>query len=106
MVPQADRQHLYREQRGRNTTIWSREGKIYRVTPRRNDATNDTWMTDSGRELFKDIDSEDRLTEYTVHGVQQTADDAAAAAVELLQAGAHMWWPRHTARSKSNFSTS
>ena len=72
---------------GANTTIWSREGKIYRVTPRRNDATNDTWMTDSGRELFKDIDSDARLTQYTVDGVQQSADAAAAAAVEYLKAG-------------------
>lgn len=72
---------------GANTTIWSREGKIYRVTPRRNDATNDTWMTDSGRELFKTIDSDDRLTHYTVDGVHQTPDTAAAAAVDLLKAG-------------------
>ena len=72
---------------GANTTIWSREGKIYRVTPRRNDAVNDTWMTDSGRELFKGIDSEDRLTHYTVDGVHQKADEAAAAAVELIQGG-------------------
>lgn len=72
---------------GANTTIWSREGKIYRVTPRRNDAVNDTWMTDSGRELFKDIDSDDRLTHYTVDGVHKKADEAAAAAVDLLKGG-------------------
>ena len=72
---------------GANTTLWSREGKIYRVTPRRNDATNDTWMTDSGRGLFKNIDSDERLTHYTVDGVHKTADEAAAAAVELLKAG-------------------
>ncbi|MGB0259421.1 MAG: molybdopterin-dependent oxidoreductase, partial [Coraliomargarita sp.] len=72
---------------GANTTIWSREGKIYRVTPRRNDEVNDTWMTDSGRELFKDIDSDDRLTHYTVDGVHKKADEAAAAAVDLLKGG-------------------
>ncbi|MCC6415131.1 MAG: (2Fe-2S)-binding protein, partial [Opitutaceae bacterium] len=38
---------------GANTVVWSREGIIYRVTPRQNDAVNDTWMTDSGRELYK-----------------------------------------------------
>lgn len=72
---------------GANTTIWSREGKIYRITPRRNDAVNDTWMTDSGRELFKGIESEDRLTEYTIDGVAQSVEACATAAVELLQAG-------------------
>ncbi len=72
---------------GANTTVWSREGKIYRVTPRRNDAVNDTWMTDSGRELFKSIDSDDRLTHYTVDGVHKKADEAAAAAVDLLKGG-------------------
>tara|TARA_A100001015_G_scaffold248549_1_gene286035 strand:- start:830 stop:2554 length:1725 start_codon:yes stop_codon:yes gene_type:complete len=70
---------------GANTTVWSREGKIYRVTPRRNDAVNDTWMTDSGRSLFKSIEGDDRLTHYTVDGVQKTPDEAAAAAAALLQ---------------------
>ena len=42
---------------GANTEIWSREGKIYRITPRRNDEVNDTWMTDTGRALYKDIES-------------------------------------------------
>jgi len=72
---------------GANTEIWSREGKIYRVTPRRNDDVNDTWMTDSGRDLFKAVESEDRLTHYTVEGVHKTSDEAAAAAVELLRSG-------------------
>jgi NADH-quinone oxidoreductase subunit G len=72
---------------GSNTEIWSREGKIYRVTPRRNDAVNDTWMTDSGRALYKEVESEDRLTHYTIGGVHKTADEVAAGAVELLQQG-------------------
>jgi NADH-quinone oxidoreductase subunit G len=72
---------------GANTEIWSREGKIYRITPRRNDAVNDTWMTDSGRALFTTIDSDDRLIQYTIEGVHKSSDEAAAAAVDLLQAG-------------------
>ncbi|MGC6455875.1 MAG: 2Fe-2S iron-sulfur cluster-binding protein [Coraliomargaritaceae bacterium] len=72
---------------GANTTVWSREGKIYRITPRRNDAVNDTWMTDSGRGLFKEIESDERLTHYTVDGVHKTDEEAATAAAELLQAG-------------------
>ena len=72
---------------GANTEIWSREGKIYRITPRRNDAVNDTWMTDSGRELFKASESEDRLTHYTIEGVHKSDAETAAAAANLIKGG-------------------
>ncbi|MGC6424783.1 MAG: 2Fe-2S iron-sulfur cluster-binding protein [Lentimonas sp.] len=72
---------------GANTEIWSREGKIYRITPRRNDAVNDTWMTDSGREIFKVIEEGDRLTHYTINGVHTTSAETAAAAAGLLKVG-------------------
>ncbi|MEO0510147.1 MAG: molybdopterin-dependent oxidoreductase [Verrucomicrobiota bacterium] len=72
---------------GTNTEIWSREGKIYRITPRRNDAVNDTWMTDSGRALYKAVESEDRLTHYTVGGVYKSSDEVARVAAECLKAG-------------------
>jgi len=47
---------------GVNSVVWSREGVIYRITPRRNDEVNDTWMPDSGRVLYKQVQSADRLT--------------------------------------------
>lgn len=72
---------------GANTEIWSREGKIYRITPRRNDAVNDTWMTDSGRELFKASESDDRLIHYTIEGVHHTDAETAQAAADLLKNG-------------------
>lgn len=72
---------------GANTEVWSREGKIYRITPRRNDAVNDTWMTDSGRSLFKAFESEDRITAYSVDRVPKTLEDAIAATTSLLEAG-------------------
>ncbi|MGJ8651784.1 MAG: 2Fe-2S iron-sulfur cluster-binding protein [Opitutaceae bacterium] len=72
---------------GANTEIWSREGKIYRITPRRNDAVNDTWMTDSGRGLFKAIESEDRLTHYTIDGVHKSVAEVTSAAADLLKSG-------------------
>ncbi|MFP4203292.1 MAG: 2Fe-2S iron-sulfur cluster-binding protein [Opitutales bacterium] len=72
---------------GSNTEVWSREGKIHRITPRRNDAVNDTWMTDSGRALYREIESDARLTEYTVNGVGGAPEVAASAAVERLQDG-------------------
>ena len=46
---------------GCNTLVSSREGQIYRITPRRNDAVNDSWMTDSGGMIYKNISSEDRI---------------------------------------------
>jgi NADH-quinone oxidoreductase subunit G len=72
---------------GSNTEIWSREGKIYRITPRRNDAVNDTWMTDSGRGLYKSIESEDRLKAYTMDGLTTDIDSAIQSARALIDLG-------------------
>lgn len=46
---------------GVNTEVYSREGKIYRITPRRNDFVNDTWMADSGRALYKIVEDPKRI---------------------------------------------
>ena len=46
---------------GVNTVVWSREGTIYRITPRRNDEVNDTWLADSARILYKTVKAVDRL---------------------------------------------
>jgi NADH-quinone oxidoreductase subunit G len=72
---------------GCNTTIGSREGQIYRITPRRNDAVNDTWMPDSGRALYKMVESEDRLDSYAVEGRPASAEQAIRAAAEELRNG-------------------
>ncbi len=69
---------------GANTEVWSREGVIYRITPRQNDAVNDTWMADSGRVLYKQVKSDDRLTSPTVNGTDSTNDMALKAAADLL----------------------
>ncbi len=47
---------------GCNVLIGSREEKIYRYTPRENDAVNGPWMCDAGRLNYKWIGREDRLT--------------------------------------------
>ncbi len=47
---------------GCNVIVGSREGKIYRYTPRKNDAVNGPWMCDAGRLNYKWIGREDRLT--------------------------------------------
>ncbi|RRJ94423.1 ferredoxin [Opitutaceae bacterium TAV4] len=67
---------------GANTTIWSREGVIYRITPRRNDAVNDTWMPDSGRLLYKQVAAANRLSSPA------PLDDLIAQAATLLRRGA------------------
>jgi NADH-quinone oxidoreductase subunit G len=74
---------------GTNTEVWSREGTIHRITPRRNDAVNDTWMTDSGRELYKLVESADRLREATIGGVTASLDSAIKAAADLLPGSAN-----------------
>jgi NADH-quinone oxidoreductase subunit G len=48
---------------GTNITVWTRENKIHRITPRLNDKVNSAWMPDSHRLNFHYIDSAARLTE-------------------------------------------
>ncbi|MEM0896372.1 MAG: molybdopterin-dependent oxidoreductase, partial [Verrucomicrobiota bacterium] len=48
---------------GTNITIHSREGKVYRITPRENNEVNSSWMPDSHRLNFHYLESEARLTE-------------------------------------------
>jgi NADH-quinone oxidoreductase subunit G len=66
---------------GANTVVWSREGQIYRITPRRNDDVNDTWMADSGRVLFKQVTASDRLTAV------ESVDSLVTRAADLLKQG-------------------
>lgn len=70
---------------GANTVVSAREGKVYRIKPRRNDEVNDTWMPDSGRELYKLVESEDRLTQCSIGGAAAAATDAIAKASECLR---------------------
>jgi NADH-quinone oxidoreductase subunit G len=72
---------------GANTVVWSREGEVYRITPRDNDAVNDTWMADSGRVLYREIRAPGRLDTVRVKGVESTLGFAARAAGEIFAAG-------------------
>jgi NADH-quinone oxidoreductase subunit G len=58
---------------GCNILIGSREEKIYRYTPRENDAVNGPWMCDAGRLNYKWIGREDRLKDVLVHDVGQAS---------------------------------
>jgi NADH-quinone oxidoreductase subunit G len=69
---------------GANTEVWSREGVIYRVTPRQNDGVNDTWMADSGRLLYKQVKADNRLLAPAINGVTSANEMALKAAVDLL----------------------
>lgn len=73
---------------GVNTTVWSREGKIYRITPRRNDAVNDMWMTDSGRMIYKTVEAENRLLANLRAKTKVAFEEAVDAAVALITEGA------------------
>jgi NADH-quinone oxidoreductase subunit G len=57
---------------GCNALLASREGKIYRYTPRDNDAVNGSWMCDAGRLNYKWIQRPDRLAEVLVRGQKST----------------------------------
>jgi NADH-quinone oxidoreductase subunit G len=69
---------------GVNTEVWSREGTVYRLTPRRNDAVNDTWMADSGRMLFKDLRVPERLPQLSIKGIETDIEVTLKAATRLL----------------------
>jgi NADH-quinone oxidoreductase subunit G len=73
---------------GVNTVVWSREGAIYRITPRRNDEVNDTWMADSGRVLYKAVAAADRLAAVKLNGADSALDMAVKAAGELFKSSA------------------
>jgi len=73
---------------GANTEVWSREGVVYRITPRRNDEVNDTWMADSGRILYKELKAPNRLPIPAEPGVPLPDFDVAVkAAATLLMSG-------------------
>ena len=69
---------------GANTLVSSREGEIYRITPRRNDSVNDSWMADSGRELYKQVKSEDRIEKARVGDDTSNLADTIISAFGLL----------------------
>ncbi|MBI2517123.1 MAG: (2Fe-2S)-binding protein [Opitutae bacterium] len=69
---------------GANTEVWSREGVIYRITPRRNDEVNDAWMTDSGRLLYQQVKAADRLLAPSINGNSTALETALKAAADLL----------------------
>ena len=62
---------------GCNIIVGSREEKVYRYTPRENDAVNACWMCDHGRLNYKWIGREDRLKDVLVRRPGKTTWTAA-----------------------------
>lgn len=73
---------------GCNITVYSRENRIYRVVPRRNNEVNSDWMPDSHRLSFHWIDGENRLSDPMLkaeggHRVTTWTETLATAAKQL-----------------------
>ncbi len=71
---------------GVNTTVWSREGQIYRITPRENGEVNDSWMADSGRALYEKVEAPERLKCPKINGNTVPLPEAIDRACELFDA--------------------
>lgn len=72
---------------GANVRVWSRGNKIYRITPRRNDAVNDMFMSDSGRYVFNRYET-NRLAGALLDSTPCQTEYAVERAVEIMKLGA------------------
>ena len=66
---------------GCNITVSSREGEIYRITPSNN--VNDSWMPDSGRVLYKNVQVQ-IVCSPQIKQVDSTTDEAITVAADIL----------------------
>ncbi len=70
---------------GSNIIVSSREGVIHRITPRRNDSVNDSWMSDSGREIYKRVTSDDRILKASIANDECNLSEAIESSSNLLK---------------------
>jgi NADH-quinone oxidoreductase subunit G len=70
---------------GCNILISSREEKVYRYTPRDNDAVNGPWMCDAGRLNYKWIHRADRLKDVLVRGQKSSWTTALSEIADKLK---------------------
>ena len=73
--------------RGCNVTVETMDNKIYRVTPRENDAVNHSWMCDYGRERYYSVDH-NRLTGIKINGGAKTYKSFVEDIAQLLKENA------------------
>ncbi|MEZ4215114.1 MAG: 2Fe-2S iron-sulfur cluster-binding protein [Myxococcota bacterium] len=77
--------------RGCNAWLGVAKGRVQRMTPRRNDDVNDTWLCDAGRLSYHLVHAPDRLDHALVRDatgalVRAGVDDAVETAAERLRA--------------------
>jgi NADH-quinone oxidoreductase subunit G len=82
---------------GANITIWARGNKIHRITPRQNDEVNSTWMPDSHRLNFHYIDSDARLTQPLIRGVNGHAVESWVKAIAVTAMELRKFQPEQVA---------
>ena len=78
--------------KGCNVFLGVANNRVYRYTPRRNDAVNQTWLCDEGRLTYKRINADDRIDAATVRSAgghleavpYDTALEAAAARIRRV----------------------
>jgi NADH-quinone oxidoreductase subunit G len=73
--------------RGCNVTLWARDGRIFRITPRDNPEVNKAWMCDEGRLSYQALYAEERLLEPRVGGAAARWEEALLEAARLLATG-------------------
>ena len=72
---------------GVNTRVWSREGVIYRITPRENQSVNGMFMSDTGRYVHTRFNAENRLKIARIDSSPCDISYAVNRAVEISQLG-------------------
>ncbi len=72
---------------GVNIRVWSRENKIYRITPRQNDFVNGLFMSDSGRYVFERFNPENRLASSRIDSSPCDTSYALDRCVEIMKLG-------------------
>lgn len=82
---------------GANTVIWTRGNEIFRVTPRENNDVNSSWMPDSHRLAFNEIQDGTRLTSPLVKKEGQHAETSWTEAISRAAEGLSMRQPEEVA---------
>lgn len=72
--------------RGCNITVWQKDNRLHRITPRYNPEVNSYWMCDIGRFEYRFQSDEGRLMELRSNGTTGTWDTVVKKAAEILNA--------------------
>jgi NADH-quinone oxidoreductase subunit G len=73
--------------RGCNVTLWVKDERIFRITPRENPEVNKVWICDEGRLSYQPLAARERLLEPRVSGRASRWEEAFSEAATLMRAG-------------------